>query len=85
VKNCQIEKVIPIPEPTTYEFLVGGFAASLLSVSYLIVPIYMIISFVCLILYFNSIVTWVMIGPIILSAILPPFSSKYFLQVLSHI
>eukprot|EP00121_Abeoforma_whisleri_P008003 Awhi_evm1s7327 len=68
------------PNPTTYEFLVGGFAASLMSLSYFIIPFWLGYSIFAVIFYPFSFFTWLIVTPIITSIVYPPQPSKTALQ-----
>jgi len=68
------------PPPSHYEVFVGGLSATIIAASYLFVPLYMIISVVLVVMEPTSLFAWLFISPIMLSAILPPISSKLFLQ-----
>ena len=65
---------------TRYEFLVGGFAATLFTSAYVLVPLLLILVPLMLLLAPTWWLTWLVATPFLASAVLPPLPSRSFLR-----
>jgi hypothetical protein len=69
-----------MPNPSAYEQFVGGIGASCFALVYIVAPIWLLSAVWLLCTAPFAVNTWIIISPIVLSAVLPPVASKQFLQ-----
>eukprot|EP00947_MAST-08B_sp_MAST-8B-sp1_P005545 g5545.t1 len=65
---------------TLFETLSGGLAATIFSSIYVVAPLWLLAAPLLLIFYPWSPSTWVVVVPLVLSAVLPPMPSRMFLR-----
>ncbi|KAL7471972.1 hypothetical protein ACHAXS_012289 [Conticribra weissflogii] len=71
-----------VPKPL-HKWFLGMFTASIFSIAYLVIPFYLLSAIICLFLQYpssHSSLTYAF--PILLSVLIPPMPSKFFLRLL---